>query len=187
MAVTLEEIGKFLDNLEITYQKEEDVIMFGISNDDEHAMVFVRAKEDGELFDLQMEPLDENHEAFDLPKESKHMQKILAHMLYMNYKAKFGSWEYDPSDGDIRFSIEIPLEDATMTQNQLTRIISMLNTQTGQIKQIKTLLETGELPEDDSDDKTMKELLEMLLSGMEEEEDSKEDKKDKEDDEEDGI
>jgi hypothetical protein len=165
MAFTLAQIKGYLDELEMKIiSDDEDKIVFGMGSDGQVGGVFIRAREDGEVFDLQMEPLNEDMSNFDLDTDTPHLATALAHMLYMNYKSKFGSWEYDPSDGDIRFSVEIPLEDAVMTKKQFKRVLSMVDTQISQIAEIKTILETGEVPVKDNSDEIAQ--LEALLAAL---------------------
>jgi hypothetical protein len=98
---------------------------------------------------LQAEPLDDNKKPLDVAKDHKYLCVLLPQLLYYNYMTKFGTWEYDPSDGDLRFAIEIPLEDATMTEGQFRRIMSMMETSLEQVANIKHILKTGQIPEDE--------------------------------------
>jgi len=161
MAFTLIQIKEYLDELDMNFSYEEDKIVFGMGSNGQHSAIFIRAKENGEIFDLQMEPLNDDGSPFDFYENTPHLSTALVHMLYMNYTAKFGSWEYDPSDGDIRFTIEIPLEDAVMTKKQFKRILSMADTQISDISQLKAILETGQVPKDDNDSEIA--ILEALL------------------------
>ena len=127
-----------------------------------------------------MEPLkDDKSGMFDVSMDHEHIQLLLPQLLYANYQTKFGTWEYDPSDGDIRFAIEIPLEDAHMTQKQFRRIMSGVSTALKAQKKFKTIIKTGEVPEDDSDEAA--EMLKKLMAML------KESKTGKSSDDEDGI
>lgn len=183
MAFTLEQIGEYLKELEFNFEHdtERDAIVTGAGKDGQSAMIFIRAKEDGEMFSLQMEPLnDDKSGPFDIPMDHEHIQLLLPQLLYANFQSKFGTWEYDPSDGDIRFAIEIPLEDAKMTENQFKRIMSMVFTALDEQKKFKTIINTGEVPEDDADEDQL-EMLKKLVAMMEAE------KKDRSGGDEDGI
>ena len=119
MAVTLQEISSWLDKLETKHHLDEDreVVVYGFGSEEQAQSVYIRAKEDGEMFEVNMQLLDDNKDNKNI-KDHEHASKVLQHMLYLNYKTKFGTWEFDPSDGDIRLAVEIPLEDAIMTEKQ---------------------------------------------------------------------
>lgn len=183
MAFTLKQIGEYLTEMEFNFEddKERDAIVTGAGNDSESAMIFIRAKENGEMFSLQMEPMkDDKSGMFDIPMDHENIHLLLPQLLYANYQSKFGTWEYDPSDGDIRFAIEIPLEDAQMTQKQFKRIISGVFSALEAQKKFKTIISTGEVPEED-DDEDQLEMLKKLVAMMEAS------KKGKSSDDEDGI
>lgn len=151
MAVTLEQIAGYLSEMgmEFDYDRENEVITSGAGDGSNAGAIFIRTKENGDIFTLQLEPLDDNHDSLDPASTHEHIGVLLPQLLYFNYNTKFGTWEYDPSDGDLRFSVEIPLEDALMTEKQFQRIISMLGTSLDHIGKIKHILKTGEAPEND--------------------------------------
>lgn len=151
MAFRLEDISRWLDedNTKHQYIKEKELIVFGAEG---HVQTghFIRSKEDGELLDYQVQ-LRVNDENLTVPQDHKHILVLLKYLLRQNYITKFGCWEYDYTDGDIRFLVEIPFEDATMTQKQFKRITSLMfgnvDTMMGNILKI---LQNGEMPEDSS-------------------------------------
>jgi len=170
MAVTLEEISEWLEQQEYNFGLEEDKIVLITSGEDSQSLHRIRAKDDGRIFEWNMVIVDETT-ALKV-KEHKHLQTLLVYLLQMNYTTKFGTWEYDPTDGEIAFNIEIPLEDAVMTFKQFERICSMtMNTET-QTNNIKKILETGEMPKDDEDERLaiLEELLAKLMTQAAEEE-----------------
>ena len=151
MAVTLEQVTGFLDSMELKYDysKEKARILCVSGDEDSTYTHYIRAKDDGAIFEWQMQILDENKDNITI-KEHKHLGKVLAHILYLNYQTKFGTWEFDPSDGDIRLAIEIPLEDATMTAKQFNRVAGyMFSNGSSHADEIKHILETGEAPKSD--------------------------------------
>lgn len=164
MAVTLEQIGTWLKESEIKFEHnaEKEVIVFVMSSEESSQAHFIRAREDGELFDWAMQLLDSNRDNINI-KENQYSAKVLSHMLYMNYQTKFGTWEFDPSDGDIRLQVEIPLEDAVMTTKQFKRILGFMrkNGQEG-ADQIRHIMKSGALPEDNSEEEMIAKLEEML-------------------------
>ena len=94
------------------------------------------------------------------------MFQLFSHLLFLNYKTKFGTWEFDPSDGDIRLAVEIPLEDALMTEKQFLRIKDfMVQNGDTHADEILHILKTGEAPEDDSK-ADMVAMLEKMLADL---------------------
>ena len=163
MAVTLTEISGWLDNIGIKHKLEEEKIFFGAGDDENTQGYFIRTPENGEMFDAQMQILNENRDFVSLEGQ-QHAAKVLEHILYLNYTTKFGTWEYDPRDGDIRLAVEIPLEDATMTEKQFNRICGLLIKQgTDAAKDIKEILKNGEIPSKDEEQDVVA-MLEALLA-----------------------
>lgn len=164
MAVELKQISVWLNESEVkhNHDEEREVIVFA-GGDEEHTQsYFIRARDKGEVFDLNMQLLDSERDNITI-KDHPHAGLALAHMLHLNYNTKFGTWEYDPTDGDIRLAIEIPLEDAIMTQKQFDRIMGMAFRNGGDMaKEIRHILNTGEVPEDNSKDEMISQLEAML-------------------------
>lgn len=164
MAATFEQIVGYLEKAELKFDYMEDkkVIVLMTSDEDSSYGHFIRLREDGELFEWQMQILDENHDSLKV-KEHQYLDKFLTHMLYINYNTKFGTWEYDPSDGDCRLVIEIPLEDALMTEKQFMRISSlMLRDADTYADELLHILETGEFPKKEDDGDMIAQLEAML-------------------------
>lgn len=51
--------------------------------------------------------------------------QVRASLLNHNSETKFGTWEVDAEDGQIKHTVEIPLEDNTLTEKQFKRIIGL--------------------------------------------------------------
>ena len=153
MAITLEQIAPMLEAKKVNFHHdtEKEVIVFAAGNGETSQSHFIRAKEDGDIFDWTMQLLNDD-KANVVIKDHQHAPVALSHMLAMNYGTKFGTWEFDPEDGDIRLAIEIPLEDALMTEKQFSRIFGyMIDDGQGGADAIRHILKTGEVPEDNSD------------------------------------
>lgn len=170
MAVTLETIATMLEEKEVKFHhdSEKEVIVFAAGDEDTTQSHFIRTREDGEMFQWQMQLLDDNKDTITI-KDHAHAPVALSHMLGMNYNTKFGTWEYDLTDGDIRLAVEIPLEDALMTEKQFSRIFGYMidNGQKG-ADAIRHILETGKIPEDNSDAEMLAKLealMELLQKG----------------------
>ena len=163
MAVTMDEIKGFLESNDLKYHYDQEHEMIVLVTDDEDSTYthFLRAREDGDIFEWQMQILDENSDMLRV-KEHPYLRELLIHLLYLNYNTKFGTWEYDPSDGDVRLAIEIPLEDAKMTQKQFDRIAGyMFVDGAHSAEEIMEVLKTGKVSKDD-DDEMIAELKAML-------------------------
>ena len=167
MSVTLEQIAKYLNNAELKYQHDEEKELIFLASGDEGSVYthFIRAKEDGDIFEWQMQILDDTRDIIDI-KDHKHTGKVLSHLLFLNYKTKFGTWEFNPKDGDIRLAVEIPLEDALITEKQFNRIMSLMLVDAAKhADEILHILKTGESPKDNSEAEILamfEELLEQL-------------------------
>ena len=164
MAVTLEQISKWLDERDFNHKldSENEKIVSASSGDGSRLAHFIRANEDGELFNWTAQLVDDNMDFIDI-KDHQYAGKIISHMLYLNYSTKFGTWEFDPSDGDIRLSIEIPLEDAVMTGKQFNRIFGYMTSDSHDgANEIMQIMKTGEIPEDDSEAEMIAKLEAML-------------------------
>ena len=59
-------------------------------------------------------------------QDNKYQMDLFKSCLIINYWAKLARFEYDDRDGELRVSIEIPLEDASLTQAQLSRCLTSL-------------------------------------------------------------
>lgn len=163
MAVTLDEIKEFIESHDLKYHddQENEMIVLVTGDEDSTYTHFLRARDDGDIFEWQMQILDENNNMLRV-KEHPYLRELLVQLLYLNYNTKFGTWEYDPSDGDVRLAIEIPLEDAKMTQKQFDRIAGyMFGTANNDAEGIMEILETGKVSRDD-DEEILKAMLALL-------------------------
>ena len=170
MAFTLKQISGYLKNMGIKLSHEDDEkIVFAATSGENNLAYYLRAKENGDIFDMQMQILNDDMSHLQV-KDHKHLNVLLPQLLYFNYGTKFGSWEYDPSDGDIRLVVEIPLEDAKMTEKQFTRIMSMMaGTSDEYVGKIKNILKTGKVPQSEpGEPEDMRELLSSLFPSFEE-------------------
>ena len=165
MAITLNEIKSWLDAKGLNYiesEKHDSAVHLSFSNDGYRGYVKIELEENGELIQVYCNELVADAEPLKV-KDHKHQLLVLQYLLDRNYREKFGTWELDPTDGEVRFAVEIPLEDNTLTEKQFNRIMyRALNTQEN-FEAIHTILETGELPEDDSKTEALlAELMKML-------------------------
>ncbi|MEA5597697.1 hypothetical protein [Rivularia sp. UHCC 0363] len=123
MAVNVQEIAEYLDQIgwEYRIEEEEDRIVTGVEGDNlEDFMIVVQLDEDGRFFRV-FAP-----QVLSGVKDHPHKDAILQTMLVISWETKMLQWEYDPSDGEIRAIIEFPIEDSTLTEQQFNRCLSAL-------------------------------------------------------------
>lgn len=164
MAESLSRISQWLneDDTKHHFDKEKGLIAFGTKGDVQTGH-FIRIKEEGKMFTWQVQ-LQVDDGNFSVPEDHKHILVLLKYLLHENYTTKFGCWEYDSEDGDIRYAVEIPLEDAKMTQEQFKRICSLMfsNVDT-MMNKVLQICETGEVPKEED---RMAKLAEQLKAAM---------------------
>lgn len=165
MAVQLNKISEWLKKSGIQLLKDDNEVIAFIAGSRENRMsYFIRARDGGKIFNMQMQLLDDSLDTMNV-KDHRYLNVLLPQLLSYNYETKFGTWEFDPSDGDIRLAVEIPLEDAVMTEKQLERIMSMmLGTSEEYVTKIKSILATGEVPLDDGADELISAFTKFLAS-----------------------
>ncbi len=177
MAITLKEINKWLDAKELNYEymEEKERTVFPFGNKDINLICFFKARDEGTVFEAQVQIINDEYKTVDI-KDHKYLSQLLQHMLYINYKTKFGTWEFDPSDGDIRLAIEIPLEDALMTEKQFNRILNYIMQNGAEYAQeLITIMNTGEFVEDKDTDAELRAKLLAMLESLETGSDEKDD------------
>lgn len=163
MAVTLEEVKSKLDEIGFNYQdsnKHDSAVHLMFGDDNFDGYVKIELEEDGELIQFYCNQMIEAKPLAVKDHENKLL--VLQFLLDRNYKEKFGTWELDPSDGEIRFAVEIPLEDNTLTDKQFARIMKRVAGTQEEFEAIDKILETGEYPESNSEAAMLLELLEMM-------------------------
>ena len=168
MAVTLEEIAGWLEQQEFKHKIEDESIVVITGTEDTTNIHVIKAKDEGRIFEWKMGIVDEEKKEQFKVKEHKYLPQLLAYLLQVNYQTKFGTWEYDPEDGEVAFNVEIPLEDATMTFKQFKRICSLTMDTSEYTNNIRHILETGE-PKEDNSAAEMLEMLELLLEAAKKE------------------
>jgi len=106
MAVTLKEISEWLKNDDTKHKpnEEKDLIYFGAHGDVQTAH-FIKLIEDGNIFQYEIQMMDEEQNMFEIDKNHQYIQTILEYLLYKNYNTKFGCWEYDYTDGDLKYGV----------------------------------------------------------------------------------
>ncbi|MCG5057005.1 MAG: hypothetical protein KA714_03075 [Limnoraphis sp. WC205] len=143
MATSLAQVAGFLDNRGWRYHldTEGDRIITGVESEQvENFTIVIQLQEDGEYL------------AFIAPQLlylKDHVYKGVAFqtMLAIAWEVQLLRWEYDPSDGEVRTSTGIALEDATLTEKQFNRLLSGLIQLTNDgVERLKGVLATGNDP-----------------------------------------
>ncbi|MEY2979308.1 MAG: hypothetical protein RLZZ435_3447 [Cyanobacteriota bacterium] len=122
MATTLSQLAQYLDQRGWKYQidRSSDRIITGVNADNlDRFIIVLQLTENGEFLQLH---------APQILTLSDHVYKgpTLQTLATIQYQVKMLRLEYDPSDGEVRASIELPLEDAILTQRQFDRALSGL-------------------------------------------------------------
>jgi len=164
MAITLDEVKGWLDTQNLTYQESENhdaAVHLSFSDEEFNGYLKIELEEDGELIQFYCNQIIDD-EMLKI-KEHKHKFLVLQYLFDRNYQEKFGTWEVDPTDGEVRFAVEIPLEDNTLTEKQFLRILNRAVGTQENFEEIHKILETGEVPASESEAAALlEELLEIL-------------------------
>lgn len=127
MAVTIQQIGKFLDENDIHYAlKDDSTLITGFTtpnfrdcdDNEKHILIVVKLEEDGEYFKC-FAPM-----AFKATGE--HARAFLEACMSIQWQTKLIQFEYDAGDGEIRPIIEFPIADGTLTARQVVRCVHAL-------------------------------------------------------------
>lgn len=164
MAVKLQEVSTWLNNIDISHQviEEKSMIMTGMSGEDYTIGINIKLVENGEMFQIYSNLLIDDELNVLKVKDHKNLSLVFQYMLKINYDEKFGTWEYDPKDGEVRFAVEFPLEDNSMTEKQFIRIFKHIVNSNKIFQEILNILETGKIPEENSEE-MFDAFLEMML------------------------
>ena len=162
MSTNLAQIEEFLATRNLKFQRDDSrssiVVPFDFSQAgfDRVALV-VRLQEDGEFFEIIVPNL------FKYP-DGPNKLPLMQTLLHISWETKMLQWEYAPPDGEIRATIEFPLEDAAMTSRQFYRAFdAMLQFVQVYGPRIRAVIETGEDPGRRSADETPDELARSFL------------------------
>ncbi|MDX8414350.1 MAG: hypothetical protein R8J85_09720 [Mariprofundales bacterium] len=172
MATTYDEIIGFLNEKEIKFtdknESDQRRIITYFATDEENEeddipeIVFIQLSEDGEFIRFY-EP--ERYKYAD----GKHKVKVLETLLAIQWESKMLQWEYDPTDGEIRACIELPLEDAVLTQRLFFRaLFGLVQLMDHYHPRIKCVMETGEDPGQPKQQSGFMDRLEALAAKLRE-------------------
>jgi len=162
MSTSIRQIEEFLDDRNLKFKRDDSrnsiLIPFGFSETEfDQVVLVVRLQENGEFFEILVPNL------FKYP-DGPHKLPLMQTLLNISWETKMLQWEYDPSDGEIRATIEFPLEDAPMTSRQFFRAFDgMLQFVQVFGPRIRTVIETGKDPGRRSSDAAPDELARSFL------------------------
>lgn len=144
MSINLEQLTSYLEQLQISHevQRQEDRILTGFNtNNVGNLPIIIRLTEEGEFIQFYAPQL------LDI-KNSVFKGVALQTMASLSYEMKLVRFEYDAIDGEVRASIELPIEDGTITFKQFQRcllgLVQIIDNKA--MPRLKTVLARGEDP-----------------------------------------
>lgn len=169
MATSIREICGFLDEAKLKYRVEEDrhrvVVFFACDNyrnvDGEPSVgISINVGPQGRYLGIGAARLY-------VYKEGPHLAAVLGACLYVSFATAFVQLEWDPEDGEIRATVEFPIEDAQLTSAQFHAALkTLLGVVDGHDAVIRRAIETGalEIPRDEKEEERerLRKVLEML-------------------------
>jgi hypothetical protein len=142
MSTTFEQVGGMLKKAGIRYELDDETRYLKTvwMRDKVPVMILVILLEDGELVQLRAPGL-----LTATDPESKPL--LFRAMLQMAFETRLVQFEYDPIDGEVSTCIDVALEDAELTSEQLLRCCALLLDVSFLARdRLKTILETGKDP-----------------------------------------
>ena len=131
MATTLRQISEFLTKRELKHKVVEDknLVRTGIQTDnyvdedgEKGIPIIIKLDEDGEYLKVF------TPSCYKYPPDGPNRDAVFQACLMVSWMTKSIQFEYDVKDGEIRCTIEFPLEDALLTERQLMRCITTIVT-----------------------------------------------------------
>ena len=169
MATSYEKIKGFLANRELKHhhvdQDDEEFILLGSRTEtyvdgegDNHVRIIIELREDGEFVRFFAPKLY----VYDGPYKAQVFQLCMMSM----YTTKMIQYEYDPADGEIRMTIEWPIEDGELTEKQMMRALAaIVEFADKHHVAFKTAMDSGEIKLDDDREK-MRAMMELMSSAQ---------------------
>lgn len=94
-----------------------------------------RSSPDVEGFNLAIDPMvEKNCLSFRVPKiltvsldetPEERLKDLMVAMGFINYRIILGKFAYDPRDGEVRFSVDIPIDENTVTYEQFEHCLGV--------------------------------------------------------------
>lgn len=126
MAVTLDQIEQFLVARQVKHRRERGQLVIGFRSEhfrDDHGRagiaIAVRVDEQGRYLEFVAPGLYS-------ARGCRHAAALYQALLEITRRTKMIRFELDPTDGEIRCTVECPIEDGTLTPKQCDRILDGL-------------------------------------------------------------
>ena len=170
MAITIDDVAKHMEALELKFKKrDEEHLLFAMRlkkykdpDGDDGLRLVIKLAEKGEYFEL-FAP-----QAFKAT--GPHVDAFLKACTIVQWRTKLIQFEYDPSDGEIRPIVEFPIEDGSLTQKQLSRCIHGICQLVDDYYQpLKRALDEGvvEFPEPNQEmGQMLGDMMQQMLAGL---------------------
>jgi len=126
MPLSLEQLEQFLEARRLKYRREPDRIVTGFATRNfrdetgrEGLAIVIRLSEGGKYLELVAPGLYRS-------LGCRHREALFQALLDVTLRTKMIRFEHDPADGEIRCTIECPLEDGSLTAKQFQRMLDCL-------------------------------------------------------------
>lgn len=160
MAVSMDMLreGIEVDGIRI-FQHEDDALLIPIHRQ-------------GQMFQVEIERMEEGGYVrgyipwFMNISETAYKEKVLIRLLRLNGEYKILKFAYDDNDGEVCVSVEVPVEDGTLTRDQMHRMMYILTQVVfDERERLQMLATKGIYPE--SEDTGFQESLDRLFADYE--------------------
>lgn len=123
MPTSISEIQALLGNLKIKHRIHENAVLVyyatekytNTTNQTNGVVILIVAENDGEVVRLMVP----NAYKFASGGNSYNKLALMQTLLQITYSTKFLQFEYDPDDGEVRITVDIPVMDSELTEKQL--------------------------------------------------------------------
>jgi hypothetical protein len=126
MPASLEQVEGFLAAKRLKYRRDADQIVTGFEakrfrdeQDRAGIAIVIRLDEDGRYLELLAPGIYNS-------RGCRHPAALFQVLLDIAMRTKMIRFEHDPADGEIRCTIECPLEDGSLTERQFLRMLECL-------------------------------------------------------------
>jgi hypothetical protein len=156
MAITLNDLKSMLQRPQVRiFTDEDNTLLYPFVHGGQPLNVEAQLIEAGDYLRLRIP-------YFLSCQECQDRSALLTRLMELNYSLKMLKFGYDPQDGEVTVSIEIPLEDNELTARQVHRCMYMLTSVAVQERdRLLNWMRTGIYP--GSDDPHFIETLDRLL------------------------
>lgn len=138
--VTLELLKAYLEKAGMQgYQKEEKIYTGWQSKPGQGYVIVIRVHSDKNMVSFVVPDVLTVPPLLYPPER---LREFLMALLFLDFELMLGKFSYDPRDGEVRFEIFVPVDEATLTFDQFTHCIKvMLATVEAEVPKLKAMLE----------------------------------------------